>query len=149
VNAERTGVATSGRGRSSERRRAQDLDPHAVLQSVPARSLMERLSIPLVAVTDSGHLVAANDAFAALIGYPAARLAERTCDRLFRDVLPGQSMVGFVGERAEQVVLLAHADGHVVHAKMTRSVLLRRDESMALVAFTDVRELHWTEGRAR
>ncbi|OFJ54631.1 hypothetical protein BEL07_06425 [Mycolicibacterium grossiae] len=110
---------------------------------------MERLSIPLIAVSDSGHIVAANDAFAALIGNPAARLAEMTCDRMFRDAVPGQSMVGFVGDRAEQVVLLEHADGHRVHAKMTRSVLLRRDESVALVAFTDVSELHWTEGRAQ
>ena len=126
-----------------------DLDPRAVLDSLPARSLMERLSIPLVAVSDSGRLVAANDAFAALLGYPADRLAEITCDRMFRDAAKGRSMVGYVGDLAEQVVLLEHADGHVVHAKMTRSVLLRRDESVALVAFTDVSELHWTEGRTR
>lgn len=149
MSAERTRVATGARSRSSDRRRTRDLDPHAVLESVPARSLMERLSIPLVAVSDSGHIVAANDAFAALIGYPAARLPEMTCDRMFRDVVPGQSMVSFVGDRAEQAVLLEHADGHSVHAKMTRSVLLRRDESVALVAFTDVSELHWTEGRAQ
>ena len=71
MSAERTRVATGARSRSSDRRRARDLDPHAVLESVPARSLMERLSIPLVAVSDSGHIVAANDAFAACL-MPAA-----------------------------------------------------------------------------
>lgn len=116
---------------------------------MPARSLMERLSIPLVAVSDDGRVVAANDALTALIGHPSTVLAEITCDRIFDDAVPGQSIMGFVGDRAEQVILLEHADGHVVHAKMTRSVLLRRDESAALVAFTDVSELRSTEGRAR
>lgn len=51
-----------------------------------------------------------------------------------------RNLVGVSAERT---------DGHVVHATMTRWVLLRRDECVALVAYTDVGELRWTEGRAR
>lgn len=40
-------------------------------------------------------------------------------------------------------------DVHVVHATMTRWVLLRRDECVALAALTDVSKVRWTESRAR
>ena len=110
---------------------------------------MERLSIPLLAVGDGGRVILANDAFAALIGYPLPDLTEVPCDRLFRDAASGDSMLCFIADRAEQVVVLDHSDGHAVHAKLSRSVLMRRDETAALVAFTDVTELRWTEGRDR
>ena len=119
-----------------------------LLEKIPARSLMERLSIPLAAVSDDGDVLLANDAFAKLIGWTAGELAGATVSGIFHDAGTERGMLSFVAARAEQVIALCHRDGHLVHAKMTRSVLLRHDERSALVAFTDVSELRWLGGNS-
>ena len=131
------------------RQSAVDLSAADLFDEVPARSLMERLSIPLLAISDDGAVIIANDAFAELIGWAPTELAAAKCVDIFHDVVAGQGMLSFVGARAEQVVALCHRGGHHVYAKMTRSVLLRRDERAALVALTDVTELRWLGARSQ
>jgi PAS domain-containing protein len=52
------------------RRAASHLSPSELLDRFPARLLMERLSIPMIAVNVAGDIMIANDAFAELVGSP-------------------------------------------------------------------------------
>lgn len=142
---------TDPRGSSFVDRRtsALNVSPTDLLEKMPARTLMERLSIPLVAVNDDGDLVTANAAFAELLGCALTDFGVMTCGDIFHDTVVGRGMLSSIDAHAEQVVTLRHHDGHTVYAKMTRSVLLRQDETIALVAFTDVTELRWLDGGTR
>jgi PAS domain-containing protein len=52
------------------RRAASHLSPLELLDRFPARLLMERLSIPMIAVNVAGDIMIANGAFAELVGSP-------------------------------------------------------------------------------
>ena len=69
------------------RRRVQPSSPMAMLTRLPALVVLDRLSVPVLAVDLDGAITFANKAFAALLGYRLLELTALTFDQIF-DGLP-------------------------------------------------------------
>lgn len=118
----------------------------AALSEMPAVEVLGRLPIPVLAVSQSGGILFANDAFAEMIGLPAATVQATHFDQIFHAAPSGHSVVSFMREFAGLVVELVHADGSVVSARMSSSALLRSDDPVALTSFQDLTEQMWIAG---
>jgi hypothetical protein len=59
------------------------------------------------------------------------------------------SPVSAIRARAGQLVELAHRDGSIVRAQMSKSAMLRGDDPVALATFTDLTEQLWIEPQRR
>jgi PAS domain S-box-containing protein len=104
--------------------------------------VLRRLSIPLLAVDDSGVIVFVNDAFAAMIGHRReALLSRRLGSLLHSGTLPEFGVVAVLRARANSVMELRQADGAVAPVLVGEPTLLRQDGTVALAAFTDHSEL--------
>jgi PAS domain-containing protein len=110
------------------RRAASHLSPSELLDRFPARLLMERLSIPMIAVNVAGDIMIANGAFAELVGSPPEVVLSLKCADHFRDLGDG-NVLSFIRTRADGFVELHHAEGGTVYAKLTQSVLRRDGEA--------------------
>ncbi len=140
----RSGVHDSGR---DCRRPALDT-PGGYFQGIPAKLLLDRLPVPILAVHQDGTVVHANVAFEHMLGYPRSELIEHPAERIFADTDTGNPTAGAVRlhERAGDVVDLLHTDGSTVKALVSKSALVREEDPVALVAFCDVTEQLWTQG---
>jgi PAS domain S-box-containing protein len=116
------------------------------LGGMPALQVLDRLPIPVLAVSQSGTILFANDAFAEMVGLPAAEVQAKQLDQIFYTAPRAHSAVRFMRDFAGLVVELAHADGSVVSARMSRSALLRSDDPVALTSFQDLTEQLWAAG---
>jgi PAS domain S-box-containing protein len=97
-----------------------------------------------LAVDDAGEIVFANEAFAAMTGYSRQALVSMTVQ--FPDCLyPAAELRRRLGlARVCQFGhAVTHADGWTMPALVSDSVLIREDETLAVVAFTDLTEIAW------
>jgi hypothetical protein len=114
------------------------------LQDLPALVVLRRLAIPMLAVDDSGAIVFANDAFAAMIGHTGEALVSMRLGSLLGSAaLTDVGVVSALRARANSVMRLRQADGGVVPVLVGQPALLREDDTLALVAFTDQTDLLW------
>jgi len=126
------------------RRRPRNESATEFLRDFPALLALDRLAVPILAVEDGGDIVFANEAFAAMVGYPRQALVSMNLQDLLPCITPHDSqIVPALREHANSVVRLWHADGWPVPAVVSDSVLIRESEAMAVVAFTDLSELAW------
>jgi PAS domain S-box-containing protein len=126
------------------RRRPRDESATEFLRDFPALLALDRLAVPILAVDDDGDIVFANEAFAAMVGHSRQALVSMNLQILLPSVTPRDSqVVPALREHANSVVRLWHADGWPVPAVVSDSVLIRENEAMAVVAFTDLSELAW------
>jgi PAS domain S-box-containing protein len=116
-----------------------------IIEQMPAVLLLERMPVPSLAITGDGAILVANPAAAAMLGYTTEELLSLKFHQIFHTPIEG-SVVSAVHAYADQLVELAHADGSTVRARMSRSVLLRGDDPVALAMFQDLTEKLWTEG---
>ncbi|HEY7050943.1 MAG TPA: PAS domain-containing protein [Mycobacterium sp.] len=130
-----------------ERRRGgqQGQSPIETLRQLPALVLLERLPLAALAVADDGAIVFGNTAFADMLGYPQDELSSMNFKDLFRALPPEISAVAAVNAFADVIVDLKHRDGADVRARMSKSVLLRGDDPVALATFTDLTEQLWVQ----
>lgn len=114
------------------------------LGDFPALVALSRLAVPILAVDDQGAIEFANEAFAAMIGHPRHELATMTAQSLV-DCLPSSraGVVSVLREHANTVIRLRHAEGWTMPALVSDSVLIRENEKLAVVAFTDLTEIAW------
>jgi PAS domain S-box-containing protein len=134
--------------RVNRRRSAQNAQsPATVLDEMPARVVLERMPVPVLAIGQDGSILFANAAFAEMLGYTAGTVASLKFHEIFQAAPLDQPPVSVVHAYAGEIVALMHADGSVVRAKMSKSALLREDEVMALATFDDLTEQLWTQGR--
>jgi len=110
----------------------------AVLTQLPALVVFDRLPVPVLAVDLDGAITFANKAFAALLCYRLLELTALTFDQIFDGLPPAPSAVWAAHNQIEQVVTLKRADGFAVRAKMSKSALLRADDSVTLTTFQDL-----------
>jgi PAS domain S-box-containing protein len=128
-----------------ERRRTApaSTSPLGTLEGLPALVVLERLPVPTLAVLQDGTIMFANSAFAEMVG----RDAEEVTALKFHDVFyvgpTTESVLSVVDEFANMVVELAHQDGSIVRALMSRSALRRSDDQIALATFQDLTEQLW------
>jgi PAS domain S-box-containing protein len=107
--------------------------------------VLERLPVATMAVAEDGAIVFANKACADMLGYVNGSLAELRFSDIFHAMPADNSAVRAVRAHANLVVELAHKDGSIVRARMSKSALLRGDDPVALAAFHDLTEQLWTE----
>jgi hypothetical protein len=70
-----------------------------------------------------------------------------TFREIFRRPQTEEFALPVVHAMADKVVELAHEDGSVVRALMSRSALVRTNDQIALATFQDLTEQLWTEER--
>jgi hypothetical protein len=68
-------------------------------------------------------------------------------DQIFHKAPAGESVISIVHAFANMLVDLAHRDGSVVRALMSKSALMRGDDQIALVTFQDLTEQLWADER--
>jgi PAS domain S-box-containing protein len=126
------------------RRRPRDESATEFLRDFPALLALSRLAVPILAVNDTGEIEFANEAFAAMIGYSRQALVSMTAQSLVVCITPSDSgVVAALREHADSVIRLRHADGWTMPALISDSVLIRDEEKLAVVAFTDLTEIAW------
>ena len=128
-----------------ERRRTAraSTSPIETLKGLPALVVLERLPVPTLAVAQDGTIVFANSAFAEMVGRDADEVSSLKFHDVFYVAPTTESVLSVVDELANMVVELAHNDGSVVHALMSRSALRRSDDQIALATFQDLTEQLW------
>jgi PAS domain S-box-containing protein len=130
----------------SDKRHGRPRDESATefLRDFPALLALGRLPVPILAVDDAGEISFANEAFAAMVGYSREDLATMTAQSLVLCVAPADSgVVAVLREHANSVIRLLHADGWTMPVLLSDSVLIRDEEKLAVVAFTDLTEIAW------
>jgi PAS domain S-box-containing protein len=128
-----------------ERRRPRPVDqsPLEVLQQMPALVVLERLQAPTLAVDREGTILFANGAFCDMLGHPPDELLAMKFRDIFCSPATLHSPVVLVRAHPDRLVELAHKDGHPVWARMSKSAMRRRDDTLALVTFHDHTEELW------
>ena len=130
----------------TDKRRGRPRDESATefLRNFPALLALGRLPVPILAVDDAGEISFANEAFAAMVGYSREDLATMTAQSLVLCIARADSgVVAVLREHANSVIRLLHADGWTMPALLSDSVLIRDEEKLAVVAFTDLTEIAW------
>jgi PAS domain S-box-containing protein len=130
----------------TDKRRGRPHDESATefLRNFPALLALGRLPVPILAVDDAGEIAFANEAFAAMVGYSREDLATMAAQTLVACIAPADSgVVAVLREHANSVIRLLHADGWTMPVLLSDSVLIRDEEKLAVVAFTDLSEIAW------
>jgi PAS domain S-box-containing protein len=117
----------------------------ATLEQLPVLVVLERIPVPVLAIGPDDSILFANSAFAAMLGLAPEALASMNLRDVLHTLQPDESAVSYVHAFAEMVVEMAHGDGSIVRARMSRSALLRGDDSVALATFQDLTELLWED----
>jgi PAS domain S-box-containing protein len=137
--------------RRLERRRPRPVEqsPLEVLQQISALVVLERLPGPTLAIDSEGTILFANGAFCDMLGHAPAELLAITFTDIFCSLATLHSAVVLVRAHPERLVKLAHKDGYPVWARMSKSAIRRRDDTLALVTFHDHTEELWLNGVVR
>lgn len=120
--------------------------PDELLDHLPARVVLERMPVPVLAIGDDGRILFVNAAFAEMLGYSPKAVISLNFIEIFQSAPVDEPPVSVARAYAGEIVSLFHADGSVVQAKMSKSALLREDDVMALATFEDLTEQLWLRG---
>lgn len=133
-------------GAPRDRRGPRPDTARGYIEALPADLAFDRLPAPILAVDADGTVVYVNTAFEQMLGYQRSEIVGSPADDLFEHT-PNPSLVGVeLRERADDIIGLVHSDGSIVRALVSKSVLAREDDPIALVVFHDVTEQLWTLG---
>ena len=117
------------------------------LEQLPALVVLERFPVPVLAIGNDGSILFTNTAFAQMVGFEPDEVLSLRFDQIFHEAPTAESQLSVVNALANMVVELAHKDGSVVRALMSRSAVMRADDQFALAAFQDLTEQLWEDGR--
>lgn len=127
------------RRRSREQRRS----PKALLKQLPALAVLYRIPVPVLAVANDGTILFTNTAFAQLVGFDPDDVLSLRFDQILHRAPASESPLSIVRAHADSVVELAHKDGSMLRALMTRSALAGPDDPFALAVFQDLTQQLW------
>jgi PAS domain S-box-containing protein len=120
------------------------------LKELPALVVLERIPVPVLAIGSDGSILFTNTAFADMLGYEPDEVLKLNFQQIFYEAANRQtseSLLSVVHALANEVVELAHKDGAVLRALMSRSAVRRADDQFALAVFQDLTEQLWEDGR--
>jgi len=117
------------------------------LEQLPARVVLERIPVPVLAVGQDGTILFANGAFAEMLGHTPEAVRSMKFHQIFHTMPADGSPVSVLRAHAGLIVELAHRDGSVVRARMSKSALLRGDDPVVLATFQDLTEQLWVDER--
>jgi PAS domain S-box-containing protein len=121
--------------------------PADILTQLPAVVVLERIPVPSLAMARDGTILFANTAFAEMVGHEQERLAGLAFAEVFHTVPAALSAISGVDALANLVVELQHCEGWMVRARMSKSALMRSDDSVVLVTFENLTERLWVDER--
>jgi PAS domain S-box-containing protein len=131
-----------------ERRRdRQSQSPAATLEQLPALAVLDRVPVPVLAIGHDGSILFTNTAFAEMLGFEPNEVLSLRFHEIFHRAPESESLLSVVHALANMVVELAHKDGSVVRALMSRSAVVRAEDRFALAAFQDLTKQLWEEER--
>jgi PAS domain S-box-containing protein len=129
------------------RRRPRPTTIAGFLEQLPVVVLLNRISIPMRAVTDDGVIMFANPAFQEMLGCGEAAIIGRSLNHfLLPTVTPAAEAVTALRAAAGQITTWRRADDETVHAVVSAPLLMRAEDPVVLVGLTDVTEWLWTAG---
>jgi PAS domain S-box-containing protein len=133
--------------RAVDRRHTRHLSqyPMTSFQALPPLVVQVRNPVPVLAIGDDGSILFANTAFADMMGYEPDEALSLRFEQIFHQAPASESLLATVHALANMVVELAHKDGSVVRAMMSKSAVRRVDDQFALAAFQDLTEQLWEE----
>ena len=117
----------------------------ALLKELPALVVLERFPVPVLAIAEDGTILFANKAFAEMLGHSADAITALKFRQIFHTPPAEESAVSVVRAHADLIVELVHQDDSIVHARMSKSALLRGDDPVALATFQDLTERLWVD----
>jgi PAS domain-containing protein len=94
-----------------------------------------------------GMVLFANSAFADMVGYGQDTLVGLAFPEIFHTAPAVVGALSSVDALANLVVELRHAEGWAVRARMSKSALVRSDDSVVLVTFENLTERLWVDER--
>ena len=137
-----------GHNRPVERRRdRQSQSPAANLEQLPALVVLDRVPVPVLAIGHDGSILFSNTAFAEMLGFEPDEVLSLRFHEIFHRAPESESLLSAVHALANMVVELAHKDGSVVRALMSRSAAVRAEDRFALASFQDLTKQLWEEER--
>ncbi|HTQ20913.1 PAS domain-containing protein [Mycobacterium sp.] len=113
------------------------------LKQLPALVVMERIPVPMLAIAHDGSILFTNTAFAQMVGFEPDEVLSLKFDQIFCQTPSSDSLLAVVHALANMVVELAHKDGSVVRAFMSRSAMTRATDNFALATFQDLTARLW------
>jgi PAS domain S-box-containing protein len=119
--------------------------PMTSLKELPALVVLERIPVPVLAIGNDGGILFTNTAFAEMVGFEPEEVLSLRFDEIFHEAPGSESLLPVVHALANMVVRLAHKDGSVVRALMSKSAALRSDDQFALATFQDLTEQLWED----
>jgi PAS domain S-box-containing protein len=125
--------------------RQQSQSPMTTLKELPALVVLERIPVPVLAIGHDGSILFANTAFADMVGYAPDEALSLRFEQIFHQTPASDSPLAAVHALANMVVGLAHKDGSLVRAMMSKSAVMRADDQFALAIFQDLTEQLWEE----
>jgi PAS domain S-box-containing protein len=117
------------------------------LTQLPALVVLERIPVPVLAIVQDGTILFANNAFAEMVGHTPEDALALKFYQIFHQAAAAESVLSAVHALANMIVELAHKDGSVVRALMSKSALMRTDDQIALATFQDLTEQLWADER--
>lgn len=131
--------------RSAERRRnpQHSQSPMTTLKQMPALVVLQRIPAPVLAIAHDGSILFTNTAFAEMVGREPDEVLSLRFHQIFHQVPASESLLSVVHALANMLVELAHKDGSIVRALMSRSALMRADDQFALAVFQDLTAQLW------
>jgi PAS domain S-box-containing protein len=115
------------------------------LKQLPALVVLERVPVPVLAIAHDGGILFTNTAFAEMLGCEPDEILSLRFEQIFHQTAASESLLSAVHALANMVVELAHKDGSVVRALMSRSAVRRADDQFALAVFQDLTEQLWED----
>ena len=131
--------------REERRRTSPPTTMMGYLEQLSAKTLLQRLAIPMLAVCDDGVILYANPACEAMLGHGDNALAGQPLNR-FLDVgssISPPECVRVLREAAGDVTAWCHRELGTVCAVVSQSMLLRADDPVLIVGLIDVTEWLW------
>jgi nitrogen-specific signal transduction histidine kinase len=129
------------------RRRPRPTTVAGFLDQLPAVVLLNRISMPMLAVADDGMILFANPACQVMLGAGDTSINGQPLNRFLHVAAAGASdAVAALREAAGQVTTWQHTRDENVKAVVSQPLLMRAEDPILLVGLTDVTELLWTTG---
>jgi len=107
--------------------------------------VLERIRVPVLALTSDGIITFSNWAFAEMIGHTPEMVMSLKFQEIFQTLPEHDSLIIDVQTHADLLVELIHLDGSIVQAKMSKAVVACEDDQVALATFQDLTEQIWLD----
>jgi PAS domain S-box-containing protein len=117
------------------------------LEQLPAVVLLNRISIPMLAVADDGIIVFANPACQGMLGHAEDAVTGQPLNHFLHvTAISASDSVAALRDAAGQITAWQHARDEIVQAVVSQPLLMRAEDPILLVGLTDVTEWLWTAG---